>query len=121
MSVSSQSEEGPKAPSAAPEAPLLLVADAACIRASHSATGLRRTLPVEVRGRSGSGHIIQRLMRWNSASFALARSTAAAPLHPDPRQASTAQGSGPVGVSIATTAQAAISGCSSMAASMSSG
>ena len=121
MSASSQSEEGPKATSDVPGALLLVIAAAACIRASHAATGLRRTLPVEVRGRSGSGHNTQRLMRWKSASVALARSIAAATLHPDPRQASTAHGSGPVGVSMATTAQAAISGCSSMAASMSSG
>ena len=49
--------------SACAGAPLLVVAAAAWIRASHAATGLRLTLPVEVRGRSGSGHSTQRLMR----------------------------------------------------------
>ncbi len=43
--------------------PLLACAAAAWMRASQAATGLRLTLPVEVRGRSGSGHSTQRLMR----------------------------------------------------------
>ena len=43
--------------------PLPFAEDAARVRASHAATGLRLTLPVEVRGRSGSGQSTQRLMR----------------------------------------------------------
>lgn len=65
MSASSQSDEGENAPfdGGAADEPLVAVGAPACVLASHAATGLRLTLPVEVRGRSGSGHTTHRLMR----------------------------------------------------------
>ena len=64
ISASSQSSEAPKAALACGFAAPLPFADAAAwILVQPRATALRRTLPVEVRGRSGSGHSTQRRTR----------------------------------------------------------
>ena len=63
MSASSQSSDAPKVPLLWSFAAPLCVDEAALIFASHADTTLRLILPVEVRGRSGSGQSTQRRTR----------------------------------------------------------
>ncbi len=95
------------------------------LAASAAPTSRRNTFPVEVRGKSGSGQIVQCRICWNSASCRLAARTASAAssLAPasEPRITRTATACGPCGPRPSTTAAARMRGWRSRAVSRSSG